>query len=91
MVFMPSLIKTSLPTHPDPKKPSSELPSSKIAGSKIVASKIVGQGEMAGLIRNFDWANSPLGPIETWPETLLTTVNLLLSSRHPMFLWWGRN
>jgi hypothetical protein len=24
-----------------------------------------------------------------WSDTLLTTVNLLLASRHPMFLWWG--
>jgi PAS domain S-box-containing protein len=27
--------------------------------------------------------------METWSDTLVTTVNLLLSSRHPMFLWWG--
>lgn len=44
---------------------------------------------MADLIRSFDWAGTPLGGIETWPDTLLTTVNLLIASRHPMFLWWG--
>jgi PAS domain S-box-containing protein len=44
---------------------------------------------MATLIRDFDWEKSPVGPVETWSETLLTTVNLLLASRHPMFLWWG--
>ena len=44
---------------------------------------------MAGLIRGFDWGKSPLGPVETWSNTLVTTVNLLLASRHPMFLWWG--
>ena len=44
---------------------------------------------MADLIRGFDWSSSPLGPMETWSDTLVTTVNLLLSSRHPMFLWWG--
>ena len=44
---------------------------------------------MANLIRQFAWDAHPLGPIETWSDTLLTTVNLLLSSRHPMFLWWG--
>ena len=44
---------------------------------------------MAELVRQFGWAGSPLGPIETWSDTLLTTVNLLLASRHPMFLWWG--
>lgn len=50
---------------------------------------IIGDGEMAELTRNFDWRSTPLGPIEFWPEILLTTVNMLLASRHPMFLWWG--
>lgn len=53
------------------------------------ASRIIGEGEMAGLIRGFDWNKSPLGPVATWSDTLVTTVNLLLGSRHPMFLWWG--
>ena len=44
---------------------------------------------MADLIRDFDWASTPLGSAETWPDTLLTTVNMLIASRHPMFLWWG--
>ncbi len=53
------------------------------------ASRIIGEGEMADLIRGFDWSGTPLGPEETWSDTLITTVNLLLASRHPMFLWWG--
>jgi PAS domain S-box-containing protein len=53
------------------------------------ADRIIGAGEMAGLIRGFDWSKSPLGPVDTWSNTLVTTVNLLLASRHPMFLWWG--
>ena len=44
---------------------------------------------MADLIRSFDWSTTPVGPIETWPGTLLITVNLLLATRQPMFLWWG--
>ena len=44
---------------------------------------------MADLIRGFDWSNSPLGPVSTWSDTLVTTVNLILASKHPMFLWWG--
>jgi PAS domain S-box-containing protein len=51
--------------------------------------RIIGMGEMADLIRGFDWSTTPLGPIEFWSDTLVTTVNLLLASRHPMFLWWG--
>jgi PAS domain S-box-containing protein len=44
---------------------------------------------MAGLVRGFDWEKTLLGPIETWSDTLVTTVNMMLASRHPMFLWWG--
>jgi len=44
---------------------------------------------MADLVRAFDWSATSLGPIESWGDPLLTCVNLLLSSRHPMFLWWG--
>ncbi|WP_254061639.1 hypothetical protein [Granulicella sp. L60] len=46
---------------------------------------------MAERTRNFDWSRSSLGPMEEWPESLLITVNTLLESPHPMFLWWGKN
>jgi PAS domain S-box-containing protein len=52
--------------------------------------RIFGTGEMARLTRDFDWSQTPVGPIEHWPEALLLTVNTMLSSRHPMFLWWGK-
>ncbi len=44
---------------------------------------------MADLTRRFPWSSTPVGPIDRWPDTLLTTVNMLLANRHPMFLWWG--
>ncbi len=50
-----------------------------------------GSGEMADRTRAFDWARTSIGPIEQWPEILLNTVNTLLNSRHPMFLWWGED
>jgi PAS domain S-box-containing protein len=56
---------------------------------KVALSRIAGLGEMADLVRQFDWAKTPLGPVESWSDILMTTVNLLLASRHPMFLWWG--
>ena len=51
--------------------------------------KIFGTGEMADLTRAFDWSSTPVGPVESWPDTLVTTVNTMLATRHPMFLWWG--
>jgi signal transduction histidine kinase len=50
---------------------------------------IFGTGEMADLTRAYDWSHTPVGPVDQWPEALLITVNTLLCSRHPMFLWWG--
>jgi signal transduction histidine kinase len=55
------------------------------------ASKLFGIGEMADLTRTFDWSQTSVGPIDRWPEVLLNTVNTLLNSRHPMFLWWGED
>jgi signal transduction histidine kinase len=52
--------------------------------------RIYGTGEMADLTRGFDWSRTPVGPIEAWPDELLITVNTVLGSRHPMFLWWGQ-
>jgi PAS domain S-box-containing protein len=52
-------------------------------------SRIIGEGEMAEMVRGYDWAKTSLGAVETWPDTLVTTVNMLLASRHPMFFWWG--
>ena len=40
-------------------------------------------------MRAHDWSTSPLGPPDTWPQSLRTTVSLLLQSRFPMFVAWG--
>ncbi|MBL0744279.1 PAS domain-containing protein [Chryseolinea lacunae] len=48
-----------------------------------------GGGELGGLIRAKDWEQTPLGAPETWPQSLRTTLSILLSARFPMFLWWG--
>src|SRR5205809_704099 len=50
---------------------------------------LVGGGEMGALIRSLDWSRSPLGPIDTWPQSLRTRLGICLSSRFPMAIWWG--
>ena len=47
------------------------------------------QGEMAGRIRAFDWSGTDLGPLETWPASLCSTVQLMLASPLPMVMLWG--
>ena len=46
-------------------------------------------GQMGMLIREMDWDNSSLGPIENWPVSLRTTLAIILHSSYPMFLFWG--
>jgi PAS domain S-box-containing protein len=46
-------------------------------------------GELGELTRNHNWATTPVGPIETWPQSLKITVGTILHSGFPMFLWWG--
>lgn len=46
-------------------------------------------GEMGRLMREKDWSLTPLGKPEGWPQSLRTTLNILLNSPFPMFLFWG--
>ena len=50
---------------------------------------LVGGGEMANVVKAMDWSRSPLGPIESWPQSLRTTVSLAQASNAPMSLAWG--
>jgi len=62
---------------------------SEVAAIDRVNSLITGQSEMAGRIRAYGWPETSLGPIESWSETLLTSVNLMLHSPFPTILSWG--
>ncbi len=44
---------------------------------------------MARLVGEMDWSRTPLGAMEGWPQSLRIAVGICLSSRFPMFVWWG--
>ncbi|PAX09263.1 GAF domain-containing protein [Sphingomonas lenta] len=46
-------------------------------------------GEMGALMRTHDWSRSPLGPPDTWPQSLRAGVALMLESKFAMFIAWG--
>ena len=46
-------------------------------------------GEMSERLSSLDWSGTPLGPFDQWPQSLRTTVAILLRSRFPMILSWG--
>src|SRR5690606_10328938 len=50
---------------------------------------LTGGGEMGAHIRAFDWAETPLGPIDQWPQSLKTAVRIMLTSRQPFWIGWG--
>ena len=36
-----------------------------------------------------DWNATPLGPVDSWPQSLKTAVSMILGSTVPMFVAWG--
>ena len=46
-------------------------------------------GEMGELMRTKDWSQTALGLPQSWPQSLRTSLSILLNSPFPMFLWWG--
>jgi two-component system sensor histidine kinase VicK len=46
-----------------------------------------GGGEMGELMRSFDWSKTSIGNPDTWPQSLQTTISILLNSKFPMILW----
>jgi PAS domain S-box-containing protein len=66
-------------------KPLSDGPSTSSSATGFLKDS----GELANLIRSFDWASTPLGPIGQWPQSLKTATGLLVASPVPMVMLWG--
>jgi PAS domain S-box-containing protein len=63
--------------------------SRKLENAQDAAAWLSGGGEMGALIRSINWADTPLGPVESWPQSLKTTVSLCLASTFPILIAWG--
>jgi len=65
-------------------------PTAGTAAPRIVSEAyLIGGGEMGQRIRTHDWAATPLGPVETWPQSLRSAVSILLPSKAQIILFWG--
>ena len=59
--------------------------------NKMPADWLVSNNETSELIRSIDWSATPLGPRDSWPQSLCTVVNLIMSSNFPMAILWGQD
>jgi hypothetical protein len=50
---------------------------------------VVGGGETGALVRSIDWQRTALGPASAWPQSFRTALDICLSSRFPIALYWG--
>src|ERR1700761_5128111 len=40
-------------------------------------------------IATFDWSNTAVGPIETWPTSLKSMVSMIVELPTPAIIFWG--
>ena len=45
---------------------------------------------MGERIRESDWSKTPLGPVHSWPQSLRTCIRIMLASRQPIWIGWGK-
>ncbi|OAF02381.1 hypothetical protein AYJ54_26960 [Bradyrhizobium centrolobii] len=45
---------------------------------------------MGARLRAHDWSSNPLGEPASWPRSLKTAVRIMLTSRQPIWIGWGR-
>ncbi len=56
---------------------------------EVLASLFPGDDAAATLARATDWAATPLGDPQTWPEALRTAIRTVMPSQVPMLIWSG--
>ncbi len=66
--------------------PAAPLP----AAAKEAVAVRTPASEAAAMVRAYDWSTTPLGAMPSWPQSLKTTVDLMLACRFPMIVLWTR-
>src|SRR5262245_33378492 len=60
------------------------------AADKEADGLFAGDGDMARRMRQFDWGSTSIGPPSRWPQSLKTAVRIMLTSRQPIWIGWGK-
>ena len=61
------------------------------SSKQVVADFLSNGGELGAIIAAFDWSDTGLGPLDNWPQSLKTTVGLILQSPVPIVTLWGED
>ena len=48
-----------------------------------------GNSETSAVLRSLDWTKTPLGSVDTWPQSLRTSISICLNSAFAILVWWG--
>ncbi|HLI92490.1 MAG TPA: GAF domain-containing sensor histidine kinase, partial [Puia sp.] len=59
--------------------------------AELIPEFLSGGGEMGQRIREFDWSSTSLGPVNAWPQSLRTCIRIMLGSRQPIWIGWGKD
>src|SRR5215469_2587392 len=95
--FEYSYIDATMPAMPFPSEETVSAATADTAEATALAATEAGSalefplndGEMAHLIRQHDWAATPLGHPSQWSASLRMVVRFMLANRFPHLLWWG--
>ncbi|MEL6061710.1 MULTISPECIES: sensor histidine kinase [unclassified Methylobacterium] len=77
---------TPIAARPAPTHPEAPRSARRARGAATLP---VGCGELGDLVRTYDWARTPLGPIADWPQSLIFAASTVLLSPVPIVLLWG--
>ena len=58
-------------------------------GSKLEESVLAAGGTVGALMRTIDWCATPLGPPDSWPQSLVSILSICLSTHFPIAVYWG--
>ncbi len=50
---------------------------------------IIDGGDMGRLVRDTDWSKTPLGAYERWPQSLRSSLSMVLNTKGIAALYWG--
>ncbi|WP_179343277.1 sensor histidine kinase [Winogradskyella ursingii] len=48
------------------------------------------KGEMVELVKQKDWSSTLVGCPSQWPQSLKTSLGIILGNKFPMFIFWGK-